>query len=367
LRTVPKFELVSWIVRNMASAKYRLGGSEAIGDEETLAMIDWEQVVDEATRHHGYAYESHREVTRALPGVLGVAEGEALLTMGTSEANALVMQLLCREGTNVVVDLPAYQPLPELPGLFGARTVPVPRYMEEGWRLDLQRVQQAVTSSTVAIFTSNLHNPSGAALMREDLQALADIATDAKAALVVDEIFRPYVEDDNMVPPVRSMVPEAISTGSVSKVYSWPATRLGWISAPAETIGEASRLRWLVAPTFGLPNTAMARQLIALLPKLRDRGRAIARRGMQAVGEWVDSRDDVSWVPPHAGIICFPRIEGVDDTVTLAKRALEEHGVMTSPGEFFGMPGHLRIGVGDPDVEHVREGLRLLGETMDTT
>jgi aspartate/methionine/tyrosine aminotransferase len=70
-------------------------------------------------------------------------------------------------------------------------------------------------------------------------------------------------------------------------------------------------------------------------------------------------------VPPYAGIICFPRFEGVEDTVSLARRALEEHGVMTSPGEFFGMPGHLRIGVGHPDVEHVREGLRLLGDTLD--
>lgn len=366
MRRVARFELVNWVVENMATAKYRLGMSEVIGDDETLAMMDWERVVDEANRHHGYAYESHRELTQALPCVLGVPEGEALLTMGTSEANSLVMQLLCRDGTNVIVDLPAYQPLPELPGLFGARTVPVPRYMEEDWRLDLQRVQEAVTSGTVAIFTSNLHNPSGNALMREDLRALADITADAKATLIVDEIFRPYVGDDTMVPPVRTIAPEAIATGSVSKVYTWAATRLGWISAPAETIREARNLKWLVCPTFGLPNTAMANQLVSLMPQLRDRARHIAARGMEVMGEWVDSRDDVTWVPPHAGIICFPRFEGIEDTVSLARRALADHGVMTSPGEFFGMPGHLRIGVGHPDVEHVQEGLRLLGETLDS-
>jgi len=332
MRRVPRFELVEWVVANEAKAKYKLGSSNAYGDDETLAMMDWEPIVEEVNRHHGYAFESHGEVARALPGVLGVAEGETLLTQGTSEANTLVMHLLCGEGTNVVVDVPAYQPLPELPGLFGSRTVPIPRHMDEDWRLDLQRVQEAVTADTAAIFTSNPHNPTGSALMREDLRALADIAADAKATLVVDEIFRPYVEDDSMVPPVRSLVPGAVSTGSVSKVHAWASSRLGWMSAPSEFIQEAKRLKWLVAPTFAMPAIAVARQLIPLMPELRDRARAIARRGMEAMGEWVDNRDDVTWVPPYAGIICFPRFEGVEDTVALAKQAMEDHGVMTSPG-----------------------------------
>ena len=365
MRRVPRFELVEWVVAYEGSAKYKLGSSNVYGDEDTLAMIEWEPVVDEVNRHHGYAFESHKEVVQRLSEVQGVPQGETLLTQGTSEANSLVMHLLCSEGTEVIVDLPAYQPLPELPRLFGSRTVPIPRSMEEEWRLDLQRVQEAVTSKTAAILTSNPHNPTGSALMREDLRALADIAADAKAQLVVDEIFRPFVDDDNLVPPVRQVAPEAISTGSVSKVYAWASSRLGWISAPPETIQEAKRLKWLMAPTFAMPTTAVAKQLLDLMPQLRDRARAIAKRGMEATGEWVDSRDDVSWVPPYAGIICFPRIEGVTDTLTLAKRALEEHGVMTSPGEFFGLPGHLRIGVGLPDTSHVEEGLRLLGETLD--
>jgi aspartate/methionine/tyrosine aminotransferase len=366
VRRVPRFELVEWVVANEANAKYKLGSSQVFGDDETLAMIDWEPIVEEVKRYHGYAFDCHMEVTERLPEVLGVAEGEALLTQGTSEANSLVMQLLCRDGTNVVVDLPAYQPLPELPGLFSSRTIPVPRMMEEEWRLDLQRVQEAVTSSTVAIFTANLHNPTGHALMREDLRALADIAADAKATLVVDEIFRPYVADDNMVPPVRQVAPEAISTGSVSKVHAWSSSRLGWISATPEVIQEAKLLKWLVAPTFAMPTVAVAKQLIDLMPQLRDRARGIAERGMAAVGEWVDSRNDVSWVKPYAGIICFPRFEAIDDTVSLAKRAMDDHGVMTSPGEFFGLPGYLRVGVGHPDVEHTREGLRLLGTTLDS-
>jgi aspartate/methionine/tyrosine aminotransferase len=363
---VPRFELIEWVIANEGKANYPLGLSNVVGDAETRAMIDWEPVVEEMDRHHGYAHDSNREVNRLLPEVLGVPPDEALLAQGTSEANALVIHLLCTEGTEAIVDLPAYQPLPELPGLYGARTVPVPRMPEEDWRLDLQRVQEAVGPKTSVIFTSNPHNPTGAALKREELRALADIASDAKATLVVDEIFRHYVADDREVPPIRELAPEAVSTGSVSKVYAWAVTRLGWISAPPELIKAARQLKFLVAPTMAQPSIAIALQLIDHMPELRDRARAIASRGTEALRAWVESRDDVSWVPPYAGIISFPRFEGVTDTVALAKRALEEHGVMTSPGEFFGLPGHLRIGVGLPDTSQVEEGLRLLGETLDS-
>ena len=244
--------------------------------------------------------------------------------------------------------------------------MPVTRSMEDGWRLDLQRVQELAGPDTAAIFTVNLHNPTGAALRREELRALADIAADVDATLVVDEIFRPFVEDDREVPPVREVAPEAISTGSLSKVYVWASTRMGWISGPRETVTALGNLKDLVEPSFATPGTAAAVRILDRLPELRDRGRAIAKRGMDAVEEWVDSRDDVRWVRPYGGIICFPRFEGVGDTISLAKRALDEHGVMTSPGEMFGLPGHLRIGVGIPDVECVKRGLGLLGETLDS-
>ena len=46
MRKVPRFELVNWVVENVATAKYRLGMSEVIGDDETLAMMDWDDVVE---------------------------------------------------------------------------------------------------------------------------------------------------------------------------------------------------------------------------------------------------------------------------------------------------------------------------------
>jgi aspartate/methionine/tyrosine aminotransferase len=365
MESVPRFELVEWLHSVEGKAKYPLGFSNVFWDESSWKLVDWKAIGEEVSRHEGYAHDSGAELARRLPKAFGVKEGEIINVMGTSEANSLVVQALAGHGREFVVDLPNYQTLFDLPPLFGARTVPVRRKMADGWRLPVERVKELVTRKTAAIYTCNLHNPTGAALMREELRALADIAADARATLVVDEIFRQFVEDDNLVPPVRQVAPEAVSTGSLSKVQGWGVTRLGWVCAQPELIERVRRLKTLVAPTRDLPNDAIALQVLDKLPMLRDRARRVARRGNEAMRAWVDSRKDVGWVPPYGGVVSFPKIVGVKDTVSLAKRALGEKGVLVSPGEYFGMPGHLRVGVGHPDAHVTEEGLRLLGEAID--
>jgi aspartate/methionine/tyrosine aminotransferase len=53
-------------------------------------------------------------------------------------------------------------------------------------------------------------------------------------------------------------------------------------------------------------------------------------------------------MPAH-GCMAFPKVVGVEDSVALAKSLWIEHGLLVAPGEFFGLPGHIRLGFGsDP-------------------
>ena len=67
-------------------------------------------------------------------------------------------------------------------------------------------------------------------------------------------------------------------------------------------------------------------------------------------------------IPPY-GCMYFPRVPGVDDTRALARRLFERHGVLVAPGEYFGAPGHLRIGFG-ADPRTVEAGLVRLAEGL---
>ena len=74
---------------------------------------------------------------------------------------------------------------------------------------------------------------------------------------------------------------------------------------------------------------------------------------------WLTETDGVTGPPPRFGLAAFPRIEGVDDTLALARYLAREFGVDVVPGEFFGLRGHVRVGFGVPE-ETLREGLERL-------
>ena len=66
-----------------------------------------------------------------------------------------------------------------------------------------------------------------------------------------------------------------------------------------------------------------------------------------AVSELADAwRRERPGEVPAFGCMWFPRVTGLEDTLSLARRLYQDHRVLVAPGEYFGAPGHLRIGFG---------------------
>ena len=107
--------------------------------------------------------------------------------------------------------LPAGDPL-----WLGGTAVPVPlRAPTEGdpyYRIDWQRVRDAITSKTRLLMLNFPHNPTGAVLDDSDLDALEAIVRDTGVLLVSDEVYEHIVFDGK---------PHA----SVARRPLWPSTR----------------------------------------------------------------------------------------------------------------------------------------------
>jgi aspartate/methionine/tyrosine aminotransferase len=99
------------------------------------------------------------------------------------------------------------------------------------------------------------------------------------------------------------------------------------------------------------------------LDKLLARTRGIVSENLPFLREFVESRDDLEWVPPDGGTIAFLRLKRGVPSWEFAKFLHEKHDTLVVPGDFFWAKGFLRVGFGG-DTQNLKAGLGALGTAL---
>jgi aspartate/methionine/tyrosine aminotransferase len=309
----------------------------------------------------GASHPRYRPLRERIASRYGVGTDQVVAADGTSMANFVAMAALIEPGDDVLIERPAYDPLPGVASFLGGSIRRFDRRLEDGWRIDPDRVASAMTEQTRLIVITNLHNPSGALAGEDELRPLGEIARSHGARVLIDEVYL-----DAAVPAQKSAVhlgPEFVITNSLTKVYGLSGLRCGWILAEA---GLAERM-WRVNDLFGVNQAHPAERLACVafdnldsvigdLPKMLEGNRAL-------FNAFVEGRSDLECIAAEHGITAFPRWAG-GDTDRLDSLLHERYDAAVVPGRWFEMPDHFRIGFGYP-ADHFEEGLSRLGSALD--
>lgn len=282
--------------------------------------------------------------------------------MGTSMANHLVFAALLQPGDEVLIEHPAYDPLPSLARQLGITVRSFVRRAEDGFAIDPDEVARNGGPRTRLIAITNLHNPSGALTDDDTLRRLGEIARAAGAKLLVDEVYL----DALFEPEPRTsfhLGDDFIVTSSLTKVYGLNGLRCGWVFAEPAL---AERM-WRLTELF-IGHGAMAAERLSLIA-LQDLGTIAAKSrrlldaNRDALNAFYRTRDDLAWTEHRFGTVSFPRLrEGV--AAPLCRLLEERYDTAVVDGAFFDMPEHFRIALGiDPAT--FAEGLRRLGLALD--
>src|SRR4029077_3780068 len=109
---------------------------------------------------------------------------------------------------------------------------------EEGWALDLGRLEAALRPQTKLVSVTYPHNPTGAMIDRSTLEALVELLErHGEARLLVDETYRELAYAEPL-PPVASLSERAIGVSSMSKTYGLPGLRIGWLACRDAELSE---------------------------------------------------------------------------------------------------------------------------------
>ncbi len=281
---------------------------------------------------------------------------------GTSMANHLAMAAAIEHDDEVLIELPTYEPLLALAEYFGAGIKRFPRSPENDFRVDVDELARQISSRTKLIVLTNLHNPSSALIDEETLRRIGELASEAGARVLVDEV---YLEAMFEAAP-RSCVhlgPQFISTSSLTKGYGLSGLRCGWILAEPDL---AQRLR-LLNDVFGAvgPHPAETLSVLAMtkLPKFITRAKNILETNRATLNDFLAAREELNATPTVHGTTSFPALlkGGVDDLWTMLN---DKYDTAFVPGRFFESPQHLRIGMcAEPEL--FSEGVKRLGMALD--
>lgn len=278
----------------------------------------------------------------------GVVPSQVIAATGATSAMAMAIRAFVAPGDHVVIETPGFDLLTQLAQDAGARVSYVNR-RPPAFGVDPAELEAAIGPDTRLIILTQLHNPSGAALDGDSLEALARVARKARVPILIDEVYADFIGREASA---LRVAPEFIVAGSLTKVQGLFALRCGWLVAAPEHVARIEAAN----PQGDLGVSKLAHAVAALVLEapepfdahwrgvLAETRPVMARHTEALIGEGLLAGD----LPPH-GCMYFPQVVGVSDTLSLAETLWTKHGLVVAAGEYFGLPGHIRIGFGgDP-------------------
>ena len=173
---------------------------------------------------------------------------EVVITAGATEAVAAAIFAYLNPGDEMVVLEPYYDSYVACIEMAGGVRRPVTLRAPD-FRLDVSALEAAVTDRTTTILLNTPHNPTGAVMSREELQAVARVATEHDLLVVTDEVYEHLLYDGREHVPICTlpgMWDRTVSISSAGKTFSFTGWKVGWVTGPAELVNTVMAAKqWL--------------------------------------------------------------------------------------------------------------------------
>jgi aspartate aminotransferase len=283
------------------------------------------------------------------------------ITIGTGGKqvlfNALVATL--NPGDEVVIPAPYWVSYPDIVLFAGGKPVAVQCPQSQGFKLNAEALDRAITPKTKWLILNSPSNPSGAAYSKADLRAIADVLLKHPQVWILTDDMYEHLRYDGFefftiaqVEP--KLYPRTVTMNGVSKAYAMTGWRIGYAGGPVELIKQMGKLQ---SQSTSNPNTIAQYAAIEALNGPQDfiAERALAfEKRRDLVVSMLNQAKGLSCPKPEGAFYVYPSCQG-----TLGKRTpdgktlgtdedfgtalLAAEGVAVVHGTAFGLAPHFRI------------------------
>jgi len=295
---------------------------------------------------------------------------EIIITVGAKQALTNAILTICEAGDEVIIPTPCWSSFIEMVKLADSTPVLVATNEVDGFQLNLNNIQQALSKRTKAIILNSPHNPTGAVYSKTSLLELGQLALKHDFFIITDEVYEKLVYEDARHYSVAALSPElrerTILVNSFSKAYAMTGWRLGYAAAPPEIVRGMRALQGHIITTTN--SIAQKAALAALtgpqvnLAEMRqhfdERRKYLLHRLKQLKPITCADVKGAFYLMPNISALFGKHVNGqpLKNSHDVAHFLLEAAQVAVVPGAAFEAPNHLRISYSN-SLENIRQAM----------
>ena len=363
----PSFDLerIQSLYENSVEVNLTESGIEPLSLKELMNTEELEELLNLPI---GYGYTQGTPLLRKRISDLydGFDENNVLVTSGSSEAIFLSAVLTVSEGDKVVMMTPNYLSFNGIAEALGAEVDYVSLIKKEKWEWDINKLAEVVEDKTKVISICNPNNPTGSVLSIKQMKDIIGIAREVDAYILVDEVYIGAELSSDKTKSFLGMYEKTIVTSGLSKSYSHPGLRIGWIISDNIFVQEA----WAVKDYTTIASSSLSQHIASkvlepeTISRLRSRTSELLNGNLKTFSDWIlPYSNHLSFLKPEAGGFAFVEYDMDMNSTDLIHDLRTNEGVFIVPGDSFGMENFFRVGLGS-EPEEFKKGLDLLSKGL---
>jgi len=296
-------------------------------------------IMDKASTLNRYPDGSGYYLKNKLSKKFGVPFEQILLGNGSNEIIELIIRTFLSPAEHVVQALPTFLVYEKIVKGAGGRMISVPL---SDFRIDLDRMAEAITPETKVVFICNPNNPTGSVLSMDEMRNFLDrIPNDIIVAL--DEAYIEFVSDEKAANglDLLSDYPLLFVLRTFSKLYGLAGLRIGYGFASENLVDYINRVR----QPFNAGTLAQAAATAALEDdEFVSRTLKLVREGLNYLYNELDDMG-LDSIPTQTNFFLI-KVPGGGKKVF--ERMLKQ-GVIVRAMDAYGLQDYIRINAGLPE------------------
>ncbi|KAH8426527.1 pyridoxal phosphate-dependent aminotransferase [Aspergillus melleus] len=297
----------------------------------------------------------------------GLDASDILVVPGASAALFIVATALLNASDHLIVTRPNYASNIETPRAIGCKITYIDLEFDQGFQVDIKRIEEAIQPGTKLISLTTPNNPTGTCMSAAELKQIAELAQRHNCYVLVDETYAELTYLDRL-PGCASLGPHVIGVGSMSKAFGVPGIRIGWISTKNKQLQQTFlAAKEQINITVSVLDEYVAEQVLERCDTLLPPTITEMKRRRDVVDAWVQSEELVEWVYPDGGVMGFVRMtkEPAGGTAAFYDRLLSAHQTYVGPGRWFERPDtYFRLGYGWSTADSLVKGLAAISKAL---